>query len=320
MKYRIITLLSLFLLTGDLMAKELRVAPGEILLITAELQTLELDTLVLGDDSIVRFAPGVKRWQLTAKRVQIGNHVLIDARGASGAVGVQGADSVAAAHCEGGIAGAKGAAGHDGASGVELSLSWGVAELGSMRLVSEGGVGGSGGRGGRGQRGGDISKCRGGNGGAGGDGGDGGDGGQAGEISLVYWPIGSKVDMSAIAQRLSASSVGGEAGAGGSGGAGGAAVDGRYMKGSFGGNKKWLAGGEPGRPGAKGKTGAAGQDLTPRLQQDFAKTTQRRSASSAVAADFPAKQNKANVALSQRVQQLEKRLELLERRLLKLEQ
>ncbi len=321
MKYRIITLLSLLLLlAGNMSANELRVAPGETLVITEGQQALELDLLVLGDAASVRFAPGLKRWQVTAKEVRVGNNVQIDASGAAGSVGKPASEYTSVAEtCEDGKAGIAGGKGNDGGNGVELALSWGIAELGSLRLVSDGGAGGSGGAGGRGQNGGELNKCRGGNGGAGGAGGDGGNGGDAGNISLVYWPVGDKLDMTAVAQRVSASSAAGKAGLGGVGGEGGAAEDGRYMKGSFGGNKKWLAGGEKGQPGAAGEAGKPGSALVPQLQQDFAKAQLGRG-QRAVPEGLPVKKNKATVALSQRVQELETQLEALENRLLKLEQ
>lgn len=315
-------ILSLFigLLAGNLSAQELRVAPGDTLMITPAQQTLQLDSLVLGDGAQIKFAPDVSRWQVTAARVLVGEGVVIDGRGVAGAAGLSGADAPGRAKdCENGIVGAKGGAGAAGARGVDLSLSWGIAQLGSLQIVSDGGAGGPGGSGGRGQLGGDINKCRGGDGGAGGEGAAGGNGGSAGELSLVYWPVGDKVDMTAIARRVSVSAAGGVPGRGGVGGAGGAAVEGRYMKGSFAGNKKWLAGGEPGSMGGAGAEGKPGREQTPRLQQDFAKAG-RRAENSAVSAGLPAPANKATVALSQRVQQLEAQLEALESRLRKLEQ
>ncbi|HCS26123.1 MAG TPA: hypothetical protein DIW43_01635 [Spongiibacteraceae bacterium] len=320
MKHKIISLLLLSLVVArGLSAQELRVAPGETLLITPAQQILQLDSLELGDGAQVKFAPGVTRWQVTSAQVVVGNEVVIDGRGASGLAGRPGADAGAMAkECEDGAAGGAGEEGLPGSRGVDISLSWGIAQLGSLRIISDGGAGGRGGDGGAGQRGGDINKCRGGQGGAGGKGGVGGKGGDAGEIALVYWPVGSKVDMTAIARRVSASAAGGAPGAGGAGGDGGAAVEGRYMKGSFAGNKKWLAGGDPGAGGNAGEAGQPGRAESPRLQQDFAKAG--RSGNGAARASLPAAGNKATVALSQRVQQLEAQLELLEDRLSTLEQ
>lgn len=320
MKHRIIGLLFISLLGNGLWAQELRVAAGATLLITPAQQVLKLDTLELGDGAQVQFAPGVTRWQVTSTEVFVGNKVIIDGRGANGPAGKPGADaSGVAEECEDGAAGSAGANGLPGSRGVDISLSWGIASLGSLQIISDGGAGGAGGTGGAGQRGGDINKCRGGQGGAGGPGGAGGKGGDAGQIALVYWPVGNKVDMTAIARRVSASAAGGAPGAGGVGGEGGAAVEGRYMRGNFGGNKKWLGGGEPGAVGNTGEVGQPGRAESPRLQQDFAKAG-RGSANGAAPASLPAAGNKATVALSQRVQQLEAQLKILEDRLRTLEQ
>lgn len=322
MKYRIFSLLILALVTTELSAKELRVAAGETLLITPAQQTLELQTLILADGAQIRFAEGVKRWQVNASRVVVGKDVLIDGRGAAGTAGRAGGDVAAAPKtCEDGMAGQAGSAGSAGGRGVDISLSWGIAELGGLHIVTDGGAGGSGGRGGHGQAGGDINKCRGGNGGDGGIGGAGGAGGDAGEISLVYWLVGNKVDTTAIVRGVSVSAAGGPAGQGGNGGRGGAAEEGRYMKGSFAGNKKWLAGGEQGAVGKAGASGRSGREQPARLLQDFASgggRAERRTGK--VSASLPAKDNRDTVDLSQRVQQLEQQLETLENRLRKLEQ
>ena len=125
--------------------------------------------------------------------------------------------------------------------------------------------------------------------------------------------------MAAVTRRVSFSSEGGEAGAGGLGGAGGAAVKGRYMKGSFGGNKKWLAGGEPGQTGAPGTDGKPGRALQAQVQQDFAKSPGKRPAQPK-SVQLPVVANKDTVSVSQRVHQLELQLKALEQRLQKLEQ
>lgn len=316
---RILLVSLLVLASAGVFARDLEVAPGQELLITPELAHLSVDRLILGDNARVRFADGVDAWQLTAKRALIGDNVVIDGRGAPGTAGGDGTDVRGQADsCSDGRAGGAGEPGGRGGKGVALSLSWGIAALGSLEILSDGGSGGAGGRGGQGQPGGEISKCRGGDGGRGGAGGRGGDGGNAGAITLIYWPMGNAVDMTDVSRKVSLSAAGGAPGPGGAGGDGGAAVEGRYMKGSIGGSKKWLAGGEPGAQGETGAAGAPGQSAPVKLQQDFGKPGARGAAEAA--RNLPATRNTDTLSLQQRVQQLEARLQSLEKRLQQLEQ
>ncbi len=300
-------------LSGYAAALEKVVPAGEVWRVAADEQQLHLTRLVLGDGAIVRFADGVSRWRLSAERVEIGNNVVIDGRGAAGEVGQDGAPPIpaVAAVCESGAAGAPGGEGARGASGVAMTLDWGIAAIGSLQLLTDGGAGGAGGRGGAGQAGGELNRCRGGDGGPGGPGGRGGMGGDAGALQLVYRPVDKRVDVAQIVSAITHSSAGGAGGSGGAGGPGGAAAEGRYMKGSIGGSKKWLAGGEPGGEGTAGAPGATGENGRAILQLDQA---------GASAKSLPQRDSGARVGRQDRVSVLEERIEALEKRLERLEQ
>ena len=296
-------------------AEEKRIAAGQTWVVTADQQALELSRLVLGDGATVRFAEDVSRWQVTARHVEIGRNVVIDGRGPAGAAGVDGAppEPAAADMCENGKSGAAGGAGETGGPGRNLNLDWTIATIGSIRLITDGGAGGPGGRGGAGQAGGELNKCRGGDGGAGGPGGAGGRGGDAGSLQFIYRLSDPALSLSKVTGAISQSSAGGAGGPGGEGGPGGAAESGRYMKGSFGGGKKWLAGGEPGAKGAPGAAGAAGADARGLLQLD------------PLSKSLPERRDTATVGQRDRksidrISTLEARVEALEQRLQQLEQ
>lgn len=295
-------------------AEERRVGAGQVWLITPEEQQLSLSRLVLGDGATIRFAEGVSAWQVTAEHVEIGRNVVIDGRGLAGAPGVDGAppEPAVADVCENGKPGLPGGEGETGGPGRDLSLDWTIAAIGSIKLITDGGAGGAGGRGGAGQAGGELNKCRGGDGGAGGPGGAGGRGGDAGSLQFIYRLSDPALSLAQVAAAISQTSAGGAGGPGGEGGSGGAAEPGRYMKGSFGGGKKWLAGGEPGAKGAQGAEGAPGADARGVLQLD------------PVSKSLPERRDKATVGqrgrqLIDRISTLEARVEALEKQLQQLE-
>ncbi|MBB3048838.1 hypothetical protein FHR99_003112 [Litorivivens lipolytica] len=301
------SLLAAPLIAAPAIAQQKTVAAGETWLITSE-QKVTLDQLTIGDGARIEFADNVENWALSVKRARIGRDVVIDGRGASGEPGAPGEGFTEPARvCDDGKNGLAGGQGGMGGSGVNLSLSLGIAEIGSLTVATDGGAGGAGGVGGAGQHGGDINKCRGGAGGDGGAGGTGGPGGAAGDLTLVYRPLGS-LDTTDILRAMKLSSAGGEGGKGGSGGVGGGGVEGRYMKGSFGGNKKWLAGGEAGAVGDKGASGESGPSRNPIVQLDGAAQSLRAPAVG------------ARVEPTSRLKQLEQRIEALEKRLRALEQ
>ena len=299
--------LSLCAVIAPAVAQEKTVAPGETWRITPAEAEISLQRLVLGDGARIEFSDEVADWRLNARHVSVGQNVVIDGRGRAGEPGRAGLSyEEPAATCEDGAAGGAGSAGGPGGKGVDLSLNLGIARIGSLRVLTDGGPGGAGGPGGKGQHGGDISKCRAGAGGRGGMGGPGGPGGAAGDLTLVYRPLGS-LETTAVLRAMELSAAGGAGGSGGVGGPGGGAVEGRYMKGSIAGNKKWLAGGDVGGEGSPGAAGEAGPSKNPIIQQ----------AGQGKGLRVPPVDDK--VERSSDIGQLEKRIEELERRLQALE-
>ncbi len=301
------------------LAATLSIAAGDTYTVSAAAEQLELDVLEVGDGATIRLDEGLSAWRLSVQRARIGDNVVIDARGREGRQGGDGLSwSEAAADCAAGDAGGDGLPGGSGANGARLQLRLGIASLGSLRVLASGGDGGDGGRGGRGQDGGGIDRCRGGDGGAGGNGGAGGSGGNAGAVSLAYWPVDGSVSAADIAARIAVSSRGGEPGRGGAGGAGGEVVPGQYQQGSVMGKKRWLSAGKPGTAGVAGVAGEAGREA----QVSIVESLERRLGQLAAQVERRSGQKAAAGSGDSRdlvIQELQRRLELLERRVRTLE-
>ncbi len=243
------------LATGFTQAADLTVAAGQTYTVGPAQSDLRLDHLTLGDNARVTFAPGVSSWRVYAKQASIGQNVMIDGRGADGAIGSVGAErSGRAKACEEGRAGGNGSVGASGGNGVSMTLWWGVETLGSLNIQSGGGIGGVGGTGGRGQDGGAANYCEGGKGGAGGNGGAGGSGGKGGDIALTYF---ASPKVGTVGERIRIGTLGGAAGAGGASGVGGGASEGKFQR-TSGGSDRWFKGGQPGVNGVVGITGSRG--------------------------------------------------------------
>ncbi len=236
-------------------AADLTIPAGQTYTITPEQSDLRLEKLSIGDGAKVLFAPGVSRWRVEAKHVNVGDNVVIDGRGAAAVAGVDAAPFAGRAKdCEVGAQGRAGGAGGAGSRGVALELWWGVESLGRAKLLTDGGAGGSGGAGGVGQDGGKVNRCAGPAAGGGGDGGAGGAGGAGGELVLSYFDASGK--GLALGDRLGVSASGGAGGAAGNGGAGGVAAEGRFQRTAT--SEAWFSAGEPGKRGSAGTAGALG--------------------------------------------------------------
>lgn len=250
-------------------AADLTIPAGQTYTITPELSDLRLEKLTLGDGAKVQFAPGVSRWRVEAKHVNIGDNVVIDGRGADAAAGVDAAAFTGRAKdCEPGAQGRTGGAGGAGGRGVALELWWGVESLGKAKLLTDGGAGGAGGAGGLGQDGGKVNRCTGPAAGSGGDGGAGGAGGASGELVLNYFDASGK--GLALGDRLSVSAAGGAGGTAGNGGAGGVAAEGRFQRTAT--SEVWFSAGAPGKRGGAGIAGALGGTGTVAVKQVTAAT------------------------------------------------
>lgn len=245
-------------------AVDLTIPAGQTYTITPEQSDLRLEKLTIGDGAKVQFAPGVSRWRVEAKRVNVGDNVVIDGRGADAAAGVDAASFTGRAKdCEPGAQGRAGGGGGAGGRGVALELWWGVESLGRTKLLTDGGAGGNGGAGGAGQDGGKVNRCPGPAAGSGGDGGAGGSGGAGGELVLSYFDATGK--GVALGDRLGVSATGGAGGAGGNGGVGGVAAEGRFQRTAT--SEAWFAAGAPGKRGAAGVAGGLGGNGTVAVKQ-----------------------------------------------------
>ncbi|WP_159931145.1 hypothetical protein [Oceanicoccus sp. KOV_DT_Chl] len=213
-------------------ADSLTIPAGETYTIGIEQQRLSLRQLSIGDGAKIIFADGVSQWQVRAEQANIGSQVYIDGSGKLGAAGKNGNNGAAVSDCSSGNAGEAGSAGSKGGKGVSIRLQLGLAALGDLQINSSGGAGGSGGDGGNGSAANSQEQgCKGAA--AGGDagaGGAGGHGGNAGDITVIYWPAKSGLDVSRVINLVQAQAEPGIAGAGGGAGSPGAGSEGRYIK------------------------------------------------------------------------------------------
>lgn len=245
----------------SLAAGDIHVKKGETWRVNPDQASLNLDSLTLEDSARIEFAPGVNLWQLSADVVHIGDGVVIDGSGSRGAEGATGNGTTLANACQSGEAGGNGGAGGLGEEGVTLALNLGVQQIGTLNISTRGGDGGNGGNGTPGQKAGALDDCELTHGGEGGDGGRGGDGGNGGQVRLSVAMKGPHLNLDFIKQRISIDAVGGKGGESGQGAAGGEGSPGRWiaMK-TLSGDKKFVAGGQPGK---KGKAGIDGQTGRP---------------------------------------------------------
>ncbi len=253
MKYLASLALALVPLTS--MATDLTIPAGQAYLVGLDQQELILDTLRIGDDAHISFAPGVGGWRVHARQAYIGKNVVVDGRAQSGANGAAG---ISAPVCDEFVDGQAGESGEAGGDGVEIRFQLGLESLGSLQLLSAGGDGGQGGAGGDGA---DMnSKCGADVAGEGGNGGDGGEGGRGGDITFLYQNLSKTESGDSMVSRISINADGGAGGEGGDAGSGGAGSGGAYVtQKTLVGNRKWVAGAQGGLAGSPGVTASAGK-------------------------------------------------------------
>jgi hypothetical protein len=172
---------------------------------------------------------------IKVSRAEFAEGCVIDARGSAGANGFGGGSPSGWA----GATGDPGGNGAPGQNGHNVTIDAGLAMVGELTIITDGGAGGHGGAGGSGGTGW-------GNGGSGGKGGSGAPGGDAGQISLIWTRLAPNLPSvpGASPPGHVYRSMGGVGGSGGAGGAGGPSV-----------------GGGKGAAGVKGVSGANGKSL-----------------------------------------------------------
>lgn len=245
------------------LAADLHIAAGETYTIGPEQQRLNLNSLTIGDDASIVFAKGVEQWQLRADQARLGTNITIDGSGRAGEPGVVGTSGASVSSCEDGLAGADGGAGAAGGDGVSIRMQLGLLSVGDVAIISNGGHGGNGGRGGDGSAAGAFAGgCKTAPvGGDAGTGGAAGDGGSAGDVTVLYWPANSNLDLSRIARLIRVEASSGASGLPGAAGTPGAGSEGRYIKKkTLTGNRSWVAGGDAGAAAAAGSSGNPGRD------------------------------------------------------------
>lgn len=267
MKLPVVIVAALFSVPA-LAAGQLNIGAGETFTVSAEQQRMNLDSLVIGDDAVIRLADDVQQWQLRAQRAEIGSNVVIEASGTTGKTGAAG-QSVAgqAAECKDGADGGDAGRGGDGENAAAIRLQLGMVSLGSLRILSNGGAGGTGGQGGAGQDAGEfVTTCKSGSeGGDAGRGGDGGNGGNGGDVTVLYWPAVANLSVDNFPNLIEVEAAAGAAGAAGQPGKPGEGSEGRYIqKKTLSGSRSFVGGGETGdkaKAGEAGRPGLAGRVL-----------------------------------------------------------
>lgn len=249
---------------------DLVIPTGQMKTIETQETDLRLDRLRLEDGAVIRFAPGVSRWQVHAREAWIGSNVRIEGNGRNGALPKGGSNSgkasqERAAACATGAKGISGIPGGSGEKGVDITLHLGLVHFGSMTVESNGGNGATGGTGEPGQAGGEEDGCHAGSGGKGGAGGNGGDGGAGGDIRIVYWSANQTayIPVSNYGPGIHLENLGGDAGEPGMPGKGGAGGKGGWSKRGSGKVISRESGerGKNGRPGSPGDSGKSGRFL-----------------------------------------------------------
>lgn len=308
-------------------AKDLVVDANSVLLIDHSQQELQLDMLRIGDNARIEFAPDVDHWYIDALDARIGNNVVIDGRGQAGRAGVNGDnfDRLEPHRCTAGQRGDDGVGGENGRDGVEIRLRLGLSQLGGLSIDTSGGDGGAGGSGGNGQNMDALKNCKEGDGGNGGDGGDGGNGGQGGNLRLLLWGNKNFGPIAPHLNKVTAVASGGNPGRAGLGGNAGEGSAGSFiMRKTLAGDRKWEAGGDPGKLGESGADGSPGRDGNIELEEDTrgsqlygpasadesTATGSPNNAPSATAADSA--RHREIEAIRQQLQELQRRLDALE--------
>jgi len=222
--------------------------------------SLLLDELILEDNAVIRFSPGVKQWVVSAGRASIGSGVVIQGDGTGGQHGSAGGHlEGSTADCRDGLPGVGGGDGVRGEDGVSVSLRLALASLGDLTVSARGGNGGNGGSGSDGQKSGSYLNCDPPGGGDGGNGGLGGDGGNGGSIRIQYTILPGSELPDDIGSKLRLVAAGGHGGKGSAGGAGGEAAPGRYVhRRTLTGSRQWVDGGDAGEHGVPGREGGRG--------------------------------------------------------------
>jgi len=170
---------------GQLKLDILILKPKEIYKIETDI--LVVDTLVMGDSSVIMLDKKKQESFLHFKLAKIGNGCLIIGRGKNG---IKGKDGLKGKNgngpCSDGLNGSNGGNGANGEAGSNLSIYLSQVDLyGNLTVDIAGGDGGNGGRGGDGGNGtGGTKVCQGGDAGNGGNGGNGGIGGNGGVLKL----------------------------------------------------------------------------------------------------------------------------------------
>ncbi|MCI0751657.1 MAG: hypothetical protein L0Y35_07455 [Flammeovirgaceae bacterium] len=152
------------------------------------LHEISVDSLILGDSSILYLNKLEPKNFIRAKFISFGEGCIINGQGIAGRkgkVGAQGNSPVGP--CQSGTRGGNGYKGVIGTNATHLYLYFDRCEFkGTMFINLEGGNGADGGNGGTGGNGSSGTiHCFGGNGGSGGDGGNGGNGGDGGSLTII---------------------------------------------------------------------------------------------------------------------------------------
>ena len=246
---------------------EINVTQGQTLNAPAS-SPLQLDRLIMEDNSTLIINSDLREWLLTAEYVEIGNNVRIIANGSHGT----NANNITQPYpentqCSDAQNGQDAQSGSSGYDGVNLELDLNIARFGSLTIESTGGNGGNGGDGGNGESLDQTKACeehRKGDkvaGGRGGNAGDGGDGGSGGDIVVRYAFIDPSQANASIKNAITILNQGGKGGLGGTKGTGGNGSPGFYTKRkSLTGNQTWSKGGKKGKNGDSGRKGLKGKN------------------------------------------------------------
>jgi hypothetical protein len=255
-------ILFLALASTPIWAKELVISANSNYTVTADMAELELEKLIIGDKATIYFEKDMLYWDVEADYVEIGSGVVIDGSGALGGEGQPGEEyDKKASSCRKGAAGRTGESGENGHNGLDMHLRLKIAKIGSMKIISDGGIGGQGGQGGLGQNGVKSSTCKPTSGGNGGKGGNGGNGGDGGNIVVSLISLDPETSALAFSHRVRVSSDPGKGGPGGVGGLGGEGSAGKFVKRkTLSGDSRWQEGGRPGRTGVDGDPGERGDN------------------------------------------------------------
>ncbi len=244
-----------------LSAEEIKAKQGETIKIDATQRLIQLDKLILEDDSTLLLDANMGQFSLFAKYVEIGNNVQILGVGNNAKETKPNASSFENLNkeCFSGIDGQTGVSGDPGQNGIDINLSLAIAKLGNLEINTTGGQGGNGLAGQNGSDASQKEKCKRAKGGNGGNGGEGGTGGDGGSISIQYSSLNKGLSENEIAKRFSFKTKGGLGGKGAQAGTGGKGTKGYYSnRRSLTGSQVWVPSGKTGKTGKQGKAGKSG--------------------------------------------------------------